>query len=112
MPGRGFDRALPKKGDGMTKKTVKLTNEGIERLPNDKPVLYKILNPEGENLYAGVAGKGNVPDRLTDHMPGHRDAIPGAAKVQIEQFHTIAEAEKKEATIISHSKPKYNQQGK
>lgn len=96
----------------MARKTIKLNAEGIERLPNSKPVVYKIFDKQGENIYTGVAKKGNVHDRLKDHLPGHRDAVPGAAKVQIEQQPTIREAEQKESNIILRSKPKYNQQGK
>ncbi len=96
----------------MSKKTVKMTTQGIDSLSEDRPVLYKIRGKEGENIYTGVAKRGNVHDRLTDHMPGHRDAVPGAAKVQVEQMSSINDAEKKEKAVISRSKPKYNQQGK
>jgi len=96
----------------MAKKTVRMNVPHIESLPNDKPVVYRILNRQGENVYTGVAGKGNVHDRLQDHLPGQRDAIPGAFKVQIDRQASIRDAEKKEANIISRSKPKFNQQGK
>ena len=95
----------------MARKTVKLNNDSIERLAENKPVVYKILDKKGENIYTGVAKKGNVQDRLKDHFPGHRDAVPGAAKVQVEQFPSIRDAERKETNIISRTKPKYNQQG-
>jgi excinuclease UvrABC nuclease subunit len=94
------------------KKTVKLNTERIESLPENKPVVYKILNKNRENIYTGIAKKGNIHDRLKDHLPGQRDAVPGAAKVQIEQQSSIRDAERKEANIISRTKPKYNQQGK
>lgn len=96
----------------MGKKTVRMNTDGINSLPNDKPVVYKILDREGENIYTGVAGKGNVRDRLEDHFPGHKDAVPGASKVQIDRQSSIRQAEQKEAGIISRSRPKYNQQGK
>lgn len=96
----------------MAKRTVKMNNEGIESLPQDKPVVYKILNNQGENIYTGVAKRGNVHDRLQDHLTGSQDAITGAAKVQIEQMPTIDDAKRKERNIISRTKPKYNQQGK
>jgi len=79
---------------------------------NDKPVVYKILDRGGENIYTGVAGKGNVRDRLEDHLPGHKNAVPGAFKVQIDQQSSIRQAGRKEDGIISRSRPKYNQQGK
>jgi excinuclease UvrABC nuclease subunit len=96
----------------MGKKTVRLNTDMINSLPNDKPVVYKVRNKQGENIYTGIAGKGNVHDRLKQHLPGQRDAIPAANKVQIEQLSSIHDAEKKEASIISRSKPKYNQLGK
>lgn len=96
----------------MTKKTVRMRTDSIEKLPQDKPVVYKIKDRGGNNIYTGVAGKGNVHKRLQDHLPGHRDAIPGATKVQIDRQPSIGEAERKESHIISRSRPKYNQQGK
>ena len=96
----------------MPKRTAKMNTEGIESLPQDKPVVYKILNRQGKNIYTGVAKRGNVRGRLRDHFPGSQDAIPGAAKVQIEQMPRIDDAKRKEANIISRTKPKYNQLGK
>lgn len=95
----------------MSKKTVKFNESGIGRLPNEKPVVYKILTPSGNNNYTGVAKRGRVQDRLAEHLPGGKDAIPGA-KVQIEQMSTIQEAIAKEQNIIARSKPKHNEQGK
>lgn len=96
----------------MSKKTVLFNSDAIEKLPNDKPVVYKVLDRKGENIYTGIAGKGNVRSRLTDHFPGHKDAVPGGVKVQIDQQSSIRDAEKKESNIISRSKPKYNKRGK
>ena len=96
----------------MGKKTVRMNIDRISSLPNDKPVVYKILDRGGENIYTGKAGKGNVRDRLEDHLPGHKDAVPGAFKVQIDQQSSIRQAGRKEDGIISRSRPKYNQQGK
>jgi len=95
----------------MARKTVPFNKTGIDSLPNDKPVVYKILSDGGKNNYTGVAKRGRVQERLEEHLPDGKDAIPGA-KVQIEQMTKISEAEMKEANIISRSKPKYNEQGK
>jgi excinuclease UvrABC nuclease subunit len=96
----------------MAKRSAEMNSEGIKGLPNDKPVVYKILNKEGQNIYTGVAKRGNVRGRLHDHLPGRKDAIPGADKAQVEQMPSIDDAKRKEANIISRTKPKYNQQGK
>jgi excinuclease UvrABC nuclease subunit len=89
-----------------TKKT-KFNKTGIENLPNNKPAVYKILTEAGKVNYAGVAQRGRVQERITEHL----GEIPGAT-VQIQQTNRIAEARKKEAGIIKRSKPRYNKQGK
>ena len=94
----------------MGKKTADFNKTGINKLPDNKPVVYKILTEGGKNNYTGVAQRGRVKDRLQEHLPGSKDYVPGA-KVQIEQVSRIEEAKKKEALIISRSKPKHNEQG-
>jgi excinuclease UvrABC nuclease subunit len=88
-----------------TKKT-EFSDAGIKNLPNNKPVVYKIMTEGGRNNYTGTAQRGRVQDRLKEHL----GEIPGAT-VQIEQMNSIAEARKKEAGIIKRSNPKYNKQG-
>ena len=95
----------------MAKKTVKFTQKGISKLPDDKPVVYKITTPAGKTNYAGIAKRGRVQERLMEHLPGGPDAVPGA-NVQIEQMKSIADAKVKEKGMIARSKPKHNQQGK
>jgi hypothetical protein len=97
---------------GEIKKTVKLNRGGIGKVPDDKPVLYKILNQAGQNIYTGVAKRGRVCERLAEHLPGGREPIPGGVKAQIEQHRRIADAEQKEGRVIARSKPRHNVQGK
>ena len=80
----------------MAKKTVTFNQKGIDKLPDDKPVVYKILTEGGKNTYPCVAQRGRVQDRLEEHLPGGKEYIPGA-KVKIEQVSSIKEAEAKEA---------------
>jgi len=89
----------------MGQKTVKFNEEGISNLPDDKPVLYKILTLNDNNNYTGVAHRGRVRERLMEHL----GEIPGA-KVRIEQMKSIEEAREKEGRVISRSTPKYNKQ--
>lgn len=95
----------------MAKKTVPLNQKGIEKLPDNKPVVYKILTDGGKNNYTGVAQRGRVQDRLREHLPGSKDHVPGA-KVQIEQMGSIKDAETKESRIITRTKPPHNEKGK
>ena len=91
----------------MAKRTINFNKSGINKLPNDKPALYKIQTQSGKTNYAGIAKKGRVQDRLNEHL----GQIPGN-KVQIEQFSSIKDAAKKEANVINRTQPKYNKQGK
>jgi len=90
----------------MARKTVKFNQTGASKLPNDKPVVYKIQNDSGKTNYVGIAKRGRVQERIQEHLDAGK--IPGA-KVQIEQVSSIQDAEKKEQNIISRTKPKYNE---
>ncbi len=93
----------------MVRKTVNFNKRGAAKLPNDKPVVYRIKTAGGKTNYVGVAKRGRTQERIQEHLDA--DKIPGA-KVQIEQVSSIAEAEQKEHNIISRSHPRYNRQGK
>ena len=95
----------------MGRKTVGFNKTGIEKLPDNKPVVYKILTEGGKNNYTGVAQRGRVQERLQEHLPGSKDYVPGV-KIQIDQMKSIEEAKRKEALIIARSQPKHNEQGK
>ena len=94
----------------MGKKTVAFNDAGIGKLPNDKPVVYKILTGAGVNTYTGVAQRGRVRERLLEHLPGGKEPIRGA-KVQIEQMPSIDDARAKESRVIKRSQPPQNKQG-
>jgi len=91
----------------MGKRTVNYNNDGISKLPKDKPVLYTIKTKTGNINYAGIAQRGQAQNRLTEHL----GKIPGA-KVQIEQFKSIDDARKRETNVINLAQPKYNKKGK
>ena len=95
----------------MAKTTVKNNETNIDKLPNDKPVMYKIKTEGGNVNYVGVAQRGRVQERLKEHLPDGKDPIPGA-KVQIEQVSSIAEARKMETAAIKRIQPKHNEQSK
>jgi excinuclease UvrABC nuclease subunit len=88
---------------------VSYNKSGVEKLPDAKPVIYRILTDSGKTNYVGVAKKGRVQDRISEHLEDGK--IPGA-KVQIEQMPSIDAAKEKEGNIISRTEPKYNEQKK
>jgi hypothetical protein len=91
----------------MSTKKVKYNKQGIGQLPNDKPVIYRIETESGRMNYVGVAQRGRVQERLSEHL----GKIPGA-RVRIEQFSSITDAQKKEVNVIRRAQAKYNKQGK
>jgi len=95
----------------MSKKTTDFTKQGIQRLPNDRPVLYEILTEGGKPNYIGVAKRGRIQERLQEHLRDGKDPVPGV-KVQIEQMPSIATAERKELLAIPRNQPKCNKKGK
>ena len=91
----------------MGKKTTTFNKTGIKKMPNNKPVLYKIKTESGNTNYVGKAKRGRVQERIREHI----GKIPGT-RVQIEQFSSIKDAGKKEGNVIKKSQPKYNKKGK
>ena len=94
------------------KKSAIFSKDGIEKLSKDKPVVYKIENSSGKNIYTGVAKRGRVEDRLKEHLPGGTDPIRGGEKVTIIQKNSIDDAKKSESRIIKTQKPSQNKKGK
>jgi excinuclease UvrABC nuclease subunit len=95
----------------MATKSANFNKSSIEKLPNDKPAIYRIQTDSGKTNYVGVAKRGRVLDRIEEHLPNGKDPVPGA-KVKIEQMPSIDAAREKEANIISRAEPKYNEKGK
>jgi excinuclease UvrABC nuclease subunit len=81
---------------------------GTQKAPANKPIVYKLMNKEGTNIYTGKAKRGRGPERLREHLPSGQDPISGAKTFQTKQMPSIAEAEKEEKRIIEKEKPKYN----
>ena len=79
----------------MAKKIVKNNKMNIDKLPNDKSVVYKIKTDGGKVNYVGIAKSGRVQEQLKKHLLGGKYPVPGTRN--------------KEAAVI---KPKHNEQGK
>ena len=94
------------------RKKTEFTRDGLERIRNDKPAVYKIRNATGEDIYLGSAKRGRVEERLQEHLPGGKDAVPGGRTVEIEQKPSIHEAQRAEARASKRGQPKYNKRGR
>ncbi|WP_424945935.1 GIY-YIG nuclease family protein [Candidatus Spongiihabitans sp.] len=94
------------------KKSGSFDKSGIENLAKNKPVVYQIVGKDGKTLYIGSAKRGRVPERLTEHLSGNKDPIPGGKRVKIQQAPSIDAARKSEARMIKLKQPPRNKQGK
>ena len=64
---------------------------------------------KGENIYTGVAKKGRVGERLTEHLRGGVDPIPGGSWFSIKQKRSISDARAEEKQVIKNEEPKQNE---
>src|SRR5438105_12003662 len=56
----------------MARETVSFNRQGIDKLPDNKPVVYRILTESGKNNHTGVAQRGRVQDRVAEHLGSDR----------------------------------------
>jgi len=86
----------------------KFNKTNIKNVPEEKPILYRLLNNSDVELYDGVAKRNRVQDRLLEHLIFKKDKIPGVAKIKIAQFPNIEKAKKAEKQLIKKLQPKFN----
>lgn len=90
----------------------KFTKANIANVPEDKAIVYKIKNSEGENLYTGIAGRGRSQERLIEHKDIEQEKIPSGTRFQYAQVKTKVRAHEIEKSIIKKEQPKFNEQHK
>lgn len=90
--------------------TQKFTKENIAKIPQNKAIVYKIKNKEGENLYTGIAGRGRSQDRLVEHKDIREEKIPDGTRFQYAQVKTKDRAHTIEKAIIKKEQPEFNEQ--
>ncbi len=90
--------------------TKNFNKTNVERMPDDKSIVYKMKNASGENLYTGIAGRHRGQERLLEHLNNPKEKIPGGTKFQTLQVANKDIAKKIEKQIIKKEDPEYNQQ--
>lgn len=90
----------------------KFNKTNIKNVPKNKAIVYEITNNAGKNLYTGVAGRGRVQQRLTEHLELKKNHITGGTKFKIAQVKNKERALKVEEQIIKKEAPKFNKQHK
>ncbi len=90
--------------------TKNFNKSNIDRMSDDKSIVYKIKSALGQNLYTGIASRHRGQERLLEHLNISKEKIPGGTKFQTLQVANKGIAEKIEEQIIKKENPKYNQQ--
>lgn len=93
-------------------RTQKFTKENIVKVPKGRSIVYKIKNAKGDNLYTGIAERGRVQDRLTEHKKIDNEKIPSGTRFQFTQVKNKDRARALEKQIIKKEQPKFNKQHK
>jgi translation initiation factor 1 (eIF-1/SUI1) len=88
--------------------TVALTEDGINQVPRNKAIVYKIKDQNSHIIYSGIAKRGKVISSLKEHCATGGNPKAGGIKVQIHQKKTIAPAMRAESKFVNEEKPIYN----
>ncbi|MDF1498732.1 MAG: GIY-YIG nuclease family protein [Patescibacteria group bacterium] len=69
----------------MTKFTnaKKFNKSSIKNIPENKPIVYRLLNNLNKELYTGIAKRNRPQDRLLEHLNIKKEKITGATKIKI-----------------------------
>jgi len=86
-------------------KTQPMTKGNLNKVPGNKPGVYRIKNAQGGVLYVGKA-KGN---RLDERIAEHKGEFKGGTQFQYKTTSSKEAAEKLERKEINKFKPPSNQ---
>jgi len=82
-----------------------ITNRNIEKVPGDKPGVYRIQNSRKDVLYIGKAKGGRLDDRIMEH----KGEIPGGTRFSYKTTPSKDAAERLEKREIREHKPSFNE---
>ncbi len=85
-------------------KTQRITKGNIEKVPGNKPGVYRIKNAQGDILYVGKAKGGRLDERITEH----KGRFQGGTQFQYKTTKTSQAAENLEKREIKEHIPPRN----
>ena len=86
----------------------KFNKSNIKNIPENKPIVYRLLNNSNKELYTGIAKRNRPQDRLLEHLNIRKEKISGATKIKTVQVPNLDSAKKIEKRLIKQFKPKFN----
>ncbi|HQL52436.1 MAG TPA: GIY-YIG nuclease family protein [Candidatus Magasanikbacteria bacterium] len=86
----------------------KFNKTNIKDIPENKPIVYRLLNNSNNELYTGIAKRNRTQDRLLEHLNIQKEKISGATKLKIAQVNNLESAKKIEKKLIKQLQPKFN----
>lgn len=89
-------------------KTQTITKANIEKVPGNKPGIYRIKNAQDKTLYIGMAKGGRLDERISEH----RGTFRGGTHFQYKLASNKIKAERIERKEIKNWKPVFNKKHK
>ena len=86
-------------------KTMRITQANIEKIPGDKPGVYRIKNADGDVLYVGKAKRSRLDDRIAEY----KGKFDGGTQFQYRTTARKEAAERFECKEIKKFDPPSNQ---
>jgi len=81
-----------------------ITNKNLEKVPGNKPGVYRIQNSKKDILYIGKSKGGRLDDRIKEH----KGEISGGTRFSYKTTQTKKAAENLEKREIKRHKPRLN----
>lgn len=81
-----------------------ITKANVDKVPGNKPGVYRIKNNKGDILYIGKAKGGRLDDRIAEH----KGEFKGGTQFQFKTTATKGAAERLERKEIRNYKPPKN----
>lgn len=86
-------------------KTQRITKGNLDKVPGNKPGVYRIKNAKGDVLYVGMAKGGRLDDRIAEH----KGEFKGGTQFQFKTTSSKESAERLERQEIKKYNPPSNQ---